>query len=585
MLYILKNTLQTTPVQPALPYQAKGGRVRSISIAQAMLVCTMLSVASASPVKAGTVLNTASPVTDKPADGPSYDIFGTLFGSGASAPADDAATADTATDNTTMDVRELQAMGSPDSSPALFATRTELDMPESEPDNSPALFADREELDTPHPEVVQVEQVAARETSEINVSDTKQAAADPLLGEPDDSPSLFADRRELEPAKDDKMTGILTSLMKPFSGKDDENKTADNHKEEEGKPVASYESPGAVVKKERLKQAQYQTGVDENQKGVELASLVPKQGYEDNGPLIQLPGDPLPGQKPVAVQAPAKKPQPVTGKIAITEKTAKKDGAEPTEPRRELSPTSKAILNNIPADINASPKASTDPIEVERAREKKASQAKPIRHEEMGISIEVKKPSMDMNYELEKAYNATIAGETGIAMDIYQNILHNDANNKVALFGLGTLYHRAGQIDTARKLYSKLLTIDPSNRDALNNFLVLLADEAPEAALEQLSKLEKRDPKFSPIPAQMAIIYQKLGDLDSASQKMFRAIDLAPENMVYRYNLAIMLDKQQKYDEAGKLYYQIIEAYQRGQNVPGDIQQIQQRLTFIRSNK
>ncbi len=40
-----------------------------------------------------------------------------------------------------------------------------------------------------------------------------------------------------------------------------------------------------------------------------------------------------------------------------------------------------------------------------------------------------------------------------------------------------------------------------------------------------------------------------------------------------------------KYDEAAKLYRQIIEAYQRGEVIPGDIQKIQQRLTFISSNR
>ncbi len=137
----------------------------------------------------------------------------------------------------------------------------------------------------------------------------------------------------------------------------------------------------------------------------------------------------------------------------------------------------------------------------------------------------------------------------------------------------------------ARPLYGKLLALDPNNRDALNNFLVLLADEAPQEALAQLEKLETKNPGFSPIPAQMAVIYQKLGDSDKASEKMFRAISLAPENLTYRYNLAIMLDRQHKYDEAAKLYRQIIEANQRGDTTPGDITKIEERLTFIASNR
>ncbi len=129
------------------------------------------------------------------------------------------------------------------------------------------------------------------------------------------------------------------------------------------------------------------------------------------------------------------------------------------------------------------------------------------------------------------------------------------------------------------------LAIDPNNRDGLNNFLVLLADEAPDEALTQMEALEVRNPEFSPIPAQMAVIYEKLGDLDKAGEKMFRAVELSPENMTYRYNLAIMLDKQRKYEEAAKLYAQIVKAYQRGEVTPGNIEKIQQRLTFISSNR
>src|SRR5207237_715870 len=82
--------------------------------------------------------------------------------------------------------------------------------------------------------------------------------------------------------------------------------------------------------------------------------------------------------------------------------------------------------------------------------------------------------------------------------------------------------------------------IKPNNRDGWNNFLVLLADEAPQDAVPQLEKLEAGNPDFSPIPAQLAVIYQKMGDQDKASEQMMRAIRLSPENLTYRYNLAIM---------------------------------------------
>jgi len=199
--------------------------------------------------------------------------------------------------------------------------------------------------------------------------------------------------------------------------------------------------------------------------------------------------------------------------------------------------------------------------------------------------VEVKAPKMNLDYELEKAYNASVAGQSEEAIAIYRNVLDSDPRNKNALFGLATTYHRVGQVALARPLYATLLAIDPNNRDGLNNFLALIAEEAPQEALTQLQQLQRLNESYSPIPAQMAIIYQKLGQFDHAVENMRHAIELAPENLTYRYNFAVMLDTQHQYAEAIEMYRQIIQAYQRGELIPGNIEKIQQRLTFISSNR
>lgn len=202
-----------------------------------------------------------------------------------------------------------------------------------------------------------------------------------------------------------------------------------------------------------------------------------------------------------------------------------------------------------------------------------------------GLSVENKVQKMNIDSELEKAYEALNSGQSDAAIGIYKSILENSPNNTQALFGLATLYHRARQIEKARPLYSKLLTVDPKNRDGFNNFLVLLADDAPDEALSELERLESKNPGFSTIPAQIAIVYEKMGNPEKAIDKMLRAVNLAPENLTYRYNLAVMLDKQKNYDEAQRLYKQLLEASSRGEKIPGNIESIQQRLTFLSSNR
>ncbi len=299
-----------------------------------------------------------------------------------------------------------------------------------------------------------------------------------------------------------------------------------------------------------------------------------------------------PKPEPVKAEAVKPAPAPVAEAPPAPEPVKTPPATEASgEPAPSLSAESEKILKKIAAHPEKKKKGSSEPIDIDRSKDTEeamggmTSATTTEQSEAMGIKIEVKQRAVDFDYELEKAYNALIAGQSQIAIEIYKNILANEPKNKSALFGLATTYHRAGQIDMARPLYGKLLGIDPNNRDALNNFLVLLADEAPKEALTQLEKLEAANPGFSPIPAQMAVIYQKLGDTEQASGKMFKAVGLAPENLTYRYNLAIILDKQQKYDEAGKLYKQLIDASRRGETIPGNIQKIQERLTFISSNR
>jgi Flp pilus assembly protein TadD len=264
--------------------------------------------------------------------------------------------------------------------------------------------------------------------------------------------------------------------------------------------------------------------------------------------------------------------------------------ASASEPDEALSPKSRELLGKIKLPAK-SEKESTNPFKIERTHGmqdlfKNESTALGTEADALGVKVDKKKgPPINVEYELEKAYNATISGQNEAAIATYQEILDNSPNNTQALFGLATLYHRAKQLDKARSLYGRLLAIDPDHRDGFNNFLVLLADEAPREALVELEKLEAKNPGFSTIPAQIAVIYQKLGDFDKAIDKMFRAVALSPENLTYRYNLAIMLDKQKNYDEATKLYKQLVEASDRGEKIPGNISNIQQRLTFISSNR
>lgn len=275
----------------------------------------------------------------------------------------------------------------------------------------------------------------------------------------------------------------------------------------------------------------------------------------------------------VPVRVPAAAPAPIGAPVVA-------DAA----PAKELSDESRTILSHVPSQLDKS-KPVGAPVKMDRIspeiKEVLGHKADEETFESVGLSIKVRRPGLDTNYELNRAYNALMAGDTTAAIEVYKNILSVEPRNEDALFGLAATYHRTGQVDKARPIYGMLLQVNPNHREGLNNFLVLVSDESPEDALPELQRLEERNPEFSPIPAQIAIVLDKMGYVNDARDKMLRAMELSPENMTYKYNLAVMLDRQKQYADAAALYKELIDASLHGATVPASTEIMQKRLTYL----
>lgn len=290
-------------------------------------------------------------------------------------------------------------------------------------------------------------------------------------------------------------------------------------------------------------------------------------------------------QRPIENPITASMPEPLAPANAPIVAAAPAVTAVPATP--QLSDASRSILSKFPSKLNgpAAVKGNGQTLAINRlSPDIKAiatPEAKVDSYSATGLSIKVQRPGLDTNFELNRAYSALNAGDTATAIETYRNILSTEPKNEDALFGLATTYHRIGNLDQARPYYAQLLTVNPNHREGLNNFLALVSDEAPQEALAELERLEQRNPDFSPIPAQQAALLSKSGFPDQAREKMLRAIELAPDNLTYKYNLAIMLDKQGNYADASALYRLLIDASLKGQKIPAPLEAIQKRLNFI----
>lgn len=296
----------------------------------------------------------------------------------------------------------------------------------------------------------------------------------------------------------------------------------------------------------------------------------------ENPALPVATGKQIPVENPVATS-----PEPLAP-VALSAGAPAVASAEP------LSDASRSILSKFPSKLNGAPAAaskSKQDVAINRlSPDIKAIVAPNVKiesYDSVGLSIKVQRPGLDTNFELNRAYTALNNGDTTVAAETYRNILQTEPNNEDALFGLAATYHRLGDLDRARPYYAQLLKINPNHREGLINFLALVSDEAPQEALAELERLEQRNPEFSPIPAQQAALLMKSGYPDQAREKMLRAIELAPDNLTYKYNLAIMLDRQGNYTDASALYRLLIDASLKGQKIPAPLDTIQKRLNYI----
>jgi Tfp pilus assembly protein PilF len=290
-----------------------------------------------------------------------------------------------------------------------------------------------------------------------------------------------------------------------------------------------------------------------------------------------------PAPAPAPAMAPmADAPAPMDAMPTITGWSLEDPPLAPAMPA--LTDSSARILSALP---KSKPHPSTKPGKLSVQRMSPDSQtlaAAPVKmdsYDSIGLSIAVARPGLDANYELNRAYTTLMGGQTSEALAIYKNVLTSDPKNQDALFGVASTYHRTGQIDKARPYYGELLRLNPDHREGLNNFLALISEEAPQEAMAELERLEQRNPGFSPIPARQAIILSRLGYGDAARERMLRAIEIDPNNMNYKYNLAVMLDREGYLADAVALYRLLIEASLRGEKLPASTDQLQKRMNFI----
>ncbi len=220
------------------------------------------------------------------------------------------------------------------------------------------------------------------------------------------------------------------------------------------------------------------------------------------------------------------------------------------------------------ADNNVGPNGVAVPVKKDKG---------PFYMRDKSLQVEVKDAPKNSLNNMSNAYEALKVGQYESAIKYYNEVLESEPKNEKALFGIATAYHMSKDYDKAKEAYLKIIKNDPEYWPAINNYIILVTEENPERAIPNLEDLQKRNPDFAAIPAQIGNLYYERGDSDKAIEYYVKAIKLDPKNIEYRYNLAIILDKANRYADATAMYRGLLEDASKGAELPTNPMTIKDR--------
>jgi Flp pilus assembly protein TadD len=159
----------------------------------------------------------------------------------------------------------------------------------------------------------------------------------------------------------------------------------------------------------------------------------------------------------------------------------------------------------------------------------------------------------------QSAREALLAGDAAGALRLYEQLSREFPEAPAARLGQALALERLGRVAEARAIYQSLLQVDPEDLDAKIALLGILAERAPDEALQLLRRLVRAHPDDHRLPAQIAMVLARTGDLAGAIGAVRRAAALDPANAGYRANLGALLDRAGQRGAAIEQYQSALE--------------------------
>ena len=183
------------------------------------------------------------------------------------------------------------------------------------------------------------------------------------------------------------------------------------------------------------------------------------------------------------------------------------------------------------------------------------------------------------------AREALLAGDPATALAIYERLAARFPEERTVQIGRALALERLGRGSEARALYQAMLGVDREDLGAKIALLGILAEAAPEEALRLLRRLAHHHPDDGRLRAQIAMVLARQGALPAAIAEQRRAVTLAPANLGYRINLAVLHDRAGGIDAAVEHYRSALELATLGGAPTAQFDAIAARLHHLRARQ
>lgn len=172
-----------------------------------------------------------------------------------------------------------------------------------------------------------------------------------------------------------------------------------------------------------------------------------------------------------------------------------------------------------------------------------------------GFTIQKTKRADPISSTLEAAWLAYDSRQYSEAKDLYSKVLSIEENNRDALLGIGAIALLQGDSDAVRYAYTSLLKQDPNDAIASAALSGLQSDKSSmNADVDYLLSMLAKNPDAPQLHFAIGNVYAKQEKWKLAQQSYFSAWQADSENADYIFNLAVSLDQMNKSQQALTFY-------------------------------